>query len=63
MAISCEVNVGRGAHSPYVMERGLVGDRAYALIDQKTGKVGSIMQLSVKKIKYSLSAPNSYWKK
>jgi uncharacterized protein YcbX len=28
-------------NSSYVTERGLVGDRVYALIDQKTGKVAS----------------------
>src|SRR2546427_4811963 len=47
MAISGEVNVGRRSmlgeelNSSYVTERGLTGDRAYALIDQKTGKVAS----------------------
>ena len=33
--------LGEELNSSYVTERGLVGDRAYALIDQKTGKVAS----------------------
>jgi uncharacterized protein YcbX len=31
--------LGEELNSSYVTERGLIGDRAYALIDQKTGKV------------------------
>jgi len=33
--------LGEELNSSYVTERGLAGDRAYALIDQKTGKVAS----------------------
>jgi len=33
--------LGEELNSSYVTERGLIGDRAYALIDQKTGKVAS----------------------
>src|SRR6266487_4918813 len=33
--------MGEELNSSYVTERGLAGDRAYALIDQKTGKVAS----------------------
>jgi uncharacterized protein len=33
--------LGEELNSSYVTERGLVGDRAYALIDQETGKVAS----------------------
>jgi uncharacterized protein len=33
--------LGEELNSSYVTERGLVGDRAYALIDQQTGKVAS----------------------
>jgi uncharacterized protein len=33
--------LGEELNSSYVIERGLIGDRAYALIDQKTGKVAS----------------------
>ena len=33
--------LGEELNSSYVMERGLVGDRAYALVDQETGKVAS----------------------
>jgi uncharacterized protein len=33
--------LGEELNSSYVSERGLAGDRAYALIDQKTGKVAS----------------------
>src|SRR5438552_4623800 len=33
--------LGEELNSSYVTERGLVGDRTYALIDQKTGKVAS----------------------
>jgi uncharacterized protein len=33
--------LGEELNSSFVTERGLVGDRAYALIDQKTGKVAS----------------------
>jgi len=33
--------MGEELNSSYVTERGLVGDRVYALIDQKTGKVAS----------------------
>jgi uncharacterized protein YcbX len=33
--------LGEELNSSYVTERGLVGDRAYALIDKKTGKVAS----------------------
>ncbi len=33
--------LGEELNSSYVTERGLDGDRAYALIDQKTGKVAS----------------------
>jgi len=33
--------LGEELNSSYVTERGLVGDRVYALIDQKTGKVAS----------------------
>ena len=31
--------LGEELNSSYVTERGLVGDRAYALIDKETGKV------------------------
>jgi uncharacterized protein len=33
--------MGEELNSSYVTERGLIGDRMYALIDQKTGKVAS----------------------
>lgn len=33
--------LGEELNSSYVTERGLVGDRAYALVDQETGKVAS----------------------
>ena len=33
--------LGEEINSSYVTERGLVGDRSYALIDQETGKVAS----------------------
>jgi uncharacterized protein len=33
--------MGEELNSSYVTERGLVGDRVYALIDQKNGKVAS----------------------
>ena len=33
--------MGEELNSSYVTERGLIGDRTYALIDQKTGKVAS----------------------
>lgn len=33
--------LGEELNSSYVTERGLIGDRAYVLIDQKTGKVAS----------------------
>jgi len=33
--------LGEELNSSYVTERGLVGDRTYALIDQQTGKVAS----------------------
>jgi hypothetical protein len=33
--------LGEELNSSYVTERGLIGDRAYALIDQETGKVAS----------------------
>jgi uncharacterized protein len=33
--------LGEELNSSYITERGLVGDRAYALIDQETGKVAS----------------------
>jgi len=33
--------MGEELNSSYVTEPGLVGDRVYALIDQKTGKVAS----------------------
>jgi MOSC domain-containing protein len=33
--------IGEELNSSYVTERGLIGDRTYALIDQKTGKVAS----------------------
>ncbi len=33
--------LGEELNSSYVTERGLIGDRVYALIDQKTGKVAS----------------------
>ena len=33
--------LGEQLNSSYVTEHGLLGDRAYALIDQKTGKVAS----------------------
>jgi uncharacterized protein len=33
--------LGEELHSSYVTERGLVGDRAYALVDKETGKVAS----------------------
>jgi uncharacterized protein len=33
--------LGEELNSSYVTERGLVGDRAYALIDKETGKVAS----------------------
>lgn len=33
--------LGEELNSSYVTERGLVGDRAYAVVDQKTGKVAS----------------------
>ncbi len=33
--------LGEELNSSYVTERGLIGDRAYALIDEKTGKVAS----------------------
>jgi uncharacterized protein YcbX len=32
---------GEELNSSYVTERGLIGDRTYAVIDQKTGKVAS----------------------
>ena len=41
MAVSCKVYAGRGVNSSSVTERGLIGDRSYALIDQETGKVAS----------------------
>jgi uncharacterized protein YcbX len=41
MAISREIDAGEELNSSYVTERGLVGDRSYALIDQETGKVAS----------------------
>ena len=40
MAISSKVNAWRGTKF-FITERGLVGDRAYALIDKETGKVAS----------------------
>jgi len=33
--------LGEELNSSYVTERGLVGDRTYAVVDQKTGKVAS----------------------
>jgi uncharacterized protein len=33
--------LGEELNASYVTERGLVGDRAYALIDEETGKVAS----------------------
>jgi uncharacterized protein YcbX len=33
--------LGEELNSSYVTERGLIGDRAYALVDQETGKVAS----------------------
>jgi uncharacterized protein YcbX len=33
--------LGEELNSSYVTERGLIGDRMYAVIDQKTGKVAS----------------------
>ena len=33
--------LGEELNSSYITERGLIGDRAYALIDQETGKVAS----------------------
>jgi uncharacterized protein YcbX len=33
--------LGEELNSSYVTERGLIGDRTYALIDQETGKVTS----------------------
>ena len=33
--------LGEGVNSSHVTERGLMGDRVYAFIDQKTGKVAS----------------------
>jgi hypothetical protein len=33
--------LGEEINSSYVTERGLIGDRTYALIDQETGKVAS----------------------
>ena len=33
--------LGEELNSSYVTERGLIGDRTYALIDQQTGKVAS----------------------
>ena len=33
--------LGEELNSSYITERGLVGDRVYALIDQQTGKVAS----------------------
>ncbi len=33
--------MGEELDSSYVTERGLLGDRAYALVDQETGKVAS----------------------
>jgi hypothetical protein len=33
--------MGEELNSSHVTERGLIGDRAYALIDQKTSKVAS----------------------
>jgi uncharacterized protein YcbX len=33
--------IGEELNSSYVTERGLIGDRVYALIDQQTGKVAS----------------------
>ena len=41
MAISREVDAGRGAQFFLLTERSLIGDRAYALIDEKTGKLAS----------------------
>ena len=33
--------LGEELNASYVTERGLVGDRAYALLDEETGKVAS----------------------
>jgi hypothetical protein len=33
--------LGEELNSSYVTERGLIGDRVYALVDQETGKVAS----------------------
>ena len=33
--------MGEEPNSSYVTERGLIGDRVYAIIDQRTGKVAS----------------------
>jgi uncharacterized protein len=33
--------LGEELNSSYVTERGLIGDRSYALVDQETGKVAS----------------------
>ena len=33
--------MGEELNSSYVTERGLIGDRVYAIIDQQTGKVAS----------------------
>ena len=33
--------LGEELNSSYVTDRGLAGDRAYAVVDQKTGKVAS----------------------
>ena len=33
--------LGEGLNSSYVTERGLVGDRVYAIIDKQTGKAAS----------------------
>ena len=39
--------MGEEINSSYVTERGLVGDRTYAVIDQKTGKVASAKRICV----------------
>src|SRR5260221_11165252 len=41
VALSHQVDAGRGANATEVTTRGLPGDRAYALVDQATSKVAS----------------------
>jgi uncharacterized protein len=49
MAIPSQVNdgsmMGEELNSLYITERGLVGDRTYAVVDKQTGKVASAKNL------------------